>query len=76
MEKTLGKTNATWQTKATLKLFDTYKVGDEPKFGKVNIKEGWMGLHHVCPKCNKFVDAEIEIENGRLSNSVRYRLMK
>ena len=72
MEKTLGKTDDTWQTKATLKMLDIYKIGDEPKFGNVKIKEGWMEVHHVCPKCNKFVDAEIEIKNGRLSSKVRY----
>lgn len=69
---TKEKMKDTWQTKATLKLLDTYKVGDKPKFGEVKIKEGWMELHHVCPKCNKFVQAEIQVKNGKLSKKVRY----
>ena len=73
IESTIEEKDETWQTKATLKLLDIYKIGDEPKFGKVKIDEGWMKIHHVCPKCKKFVDAEIEIKNGRLSNNVRYR---
>ncbi|OGZ67066.1 MAG: hypothetical protein A3D34_01500 [Candidatus Staskawiczbacteria bacterium RIFCSPHIGHO2_02_FULL_33_16] len=72
MEMTRSEKDDTWQTKATLKLLDTYKIGDEPKFGNVKIKEGWMEVHHVCPKCKKFVDSEIEIKDYALSDKISY----
>lgn len=62
----------TWQTKATLCTLDTYKAGNKPKFDGLIVNEGWIEMHHVCPKCNKFVEAEIEIKDGRLSNNVKY----
>jgi len=70
MEKTLDTTDETWQTKATPKVLDVYKTGDKVKFGKVKISEGWMEIHHVCPKCDKFVQAEIEIKKNRLSDKI------
>ena len=72
MEKTLDKRDDTWQTKATAKLLETYKIGDKLKFYKVKIEKGWMEIHHVCPKCNKFVQAEIQVNNDRLGEKVRY----
>lgn len=71
-ELTKEKMKDTWQTKATLCTLDTYKVGDKPKFGGLSVNEGWIEIHHVCPKCNKFVQAEIEIKNSRLGNNVKY----
>ena len=71
-ELTKEKMKDTWQTKATLCTLDTYKVGDTPKFRGLSVNEGWIEIHHVCPKCNKFVQAEIEIKSGRLCDKVRY----
>jgi len=74
MKKTLNKSDDTWQTKATHRLLDVYRVGDKPKFYKVKISEGSMKIHDVCPKCDKFVQAEIEIKNGKLSNKIDYSI--
>ncbi len=72
VEKTLGKSDDTWQTKAAAKLLEIYKIGDKLKFHKVKIEKGWMEIHHVCPECDKFVQAEIQVKKGRLGKKVRY----
>ena len=72
MEKTLEDKDDTWQTKATAKFLDIYQYNDKLKITKFKIEKGWMEIHHVCPKCNKFVQAEIEVVNGRLGAKVRY----
>ena len=72
MKKTLGNRDETWQTKATAKLLDVYKVNDKLKITKFKIEKGWMEMHHVCPGCNKFVQAEIEVKNGRLGKKIRH----
>ena len=72
MRKTLDSKDDTWQTKATAKLLDVYQSNDKLKITKFKIEKGWMEIHHVCPKCDKFVQAEIEVKNGRLVNKVIY----
>jgi len=62
-----------WQTKATACSLDTYRIGDELEFEKnLKINNGWIEIIHICPKCKKFVQAEIEIKKGRLIDNVRY----
>lgn len=73
MKKTLDKKDDAWQTKATSCMLDTYKIGDKLNFENgLKVNEGWIEIHHICPKCDKFVQAEIEIKNSGLSNNVRY----
>ncbi len=72
MEKTLNNRDSTWQTKSAIKLLKIYKVGDKPIFSNVKVDSGWMEIHHVCPKCDKFIQAEIQIRNGKLRKKVRY----
>ena len=72
IQKTLNDRDNTWQTKATAKLLDVYHSGDKLKITKFKIEKGWMEIHHVCPKCDKFVQAEIEVLNNRLSEKVKY----
>lgn len=62
----------TWQTKATAKLLDVYKVNDKLKIDDFSIEKGWMEVHHVCQKCKKYVQAEIEVKNNKLGEKVRY----
>lgn len=72
MEKEPERDSA-WQTKATACCLDTYRIGDKLEFDKsLKIDNGWIGIVHICPKCDKFVQAEIEIKNERLSNNVKY----
>ena len=42
MEMTRSEKDDTWQTKATLKLLDTYKIGNETKFLKLKIKKKYI----------------------------------
>lgn len=65
--------NKAWQTKATACCLDTYRISDKLEFKeKLKINNGWIQIVHICPKCDKFITAEIEIKNGRLSKNVRY----
>ena len=74
VEETLEDTDKTWQTKATACLLDVYKIGDELNFDySLKIDDGWIEIHHVCPKCKKFVQAEIQVKNGRLYNKIIYK---
>ena len=74
MEKTVGKTDDTWQTKATSCILKVYRIGDELDFkSDIKIKEGWMEIHHVCLKCDKFVQADIDIKNEMLNGNIKYR---
>lgn len=76
MEKEPERERA-WQTKATACCLDTYRIGDELEFDKnLKINDGLIGIVHICPKCDKFVDAEIEVKNGRLSSKVKYNKNK
>lgn len=72
MKKRRNMSRNIWQTKATAKLLDVYQFNDKLKITQFKIEKGWMEIHHVCPKCNKFVQAEIEIKNGKLGKNMRY----
>ena len=61
-----------WQTKATNCLLDIYKIGDELEFKNLKVINGWLQIHNSCTKCKKFVEAEIEINDNRLSDKVVY----
>jgi hypothetical protein len=75
IENTLETKNETWQTKATIKLLEQYKVGDKLKFrSNVKINDGSVEIHHICPSCKKFVSADIEVKNNRLSDKIMYRV--
>lgn len=72
MENAAEDNDLAWQTKATDCSLNTYKIGDDLEFEKLKIKEGWMEIYHICPECKKFVNAEIEIKDNKLSDKVVY----
>ena|SRR3989344_6689075 len=75
IEESLETKNETWQTKATISRLERYKVGDKLKFrSDVKINDGSMEIHHVCPNCNKFVSADIQIKDNRLHDKISYRI--
>ena len=77
IEKNLETKNETWQTKVTKSLMEVYRVGDKLKFkNDIKISDGSMEIHHVCPNCNKFVSADIQIKDGRLHDKITYRIEK
>ena len=60
MKKKRDMSKSIWQTKATAKLLDIYQFNNKLKITQFKIQKGWMEIHQVCPKCDKFVQAEIE----------------
>lgn len=63
-----------WQTKATERLLDVYKNGDALDFGRnLNVKEGEIEIHTICPGCEKFVSATVKIEEGKLTDKIIYQ---
>ncbi len=60
-----------WQTKALRRLLDTYEVGDEIKKKNLNIEEGSIEIHTVCPGCDNYVKGFIRIEEGRLTDEIK-----
>lgn len=72
MENAAENNDLAWQTKATDCSLNACKIGDELEFEKLSIIGGWMEIYHICPKCRKFVEAEIEIKNNRLGDKVVY----
>ena len=74
MEKDIENIDA-WQTKATACMMDVYRIGDKLNFeGSLKIDDSWIGIHHICPKCKKFVEAEIRIKKSKLRNEIRYKI--
>ena len=62
-----------WQTKATACYLHTYRIGDKLEFEKsMRINNGWIEIVHICPNCDKFVRAAIEVKDDQLSSNIRY----
>jgi len=62
----------TWQTKDLSCGLRIIKVGDKIKLSGMHIGKGFLNIHHICPKCDKLVEARIKIKNYKLTNKKRY----
>jgi len=49
-----------------------YKRGGKLKFDKAIIKDGEIEMHNVCPRCKKYVSANVRIKNGKLTDKIIY----
>lgn len=62
-----------WQTKSTICSLDIYKKGSEVRFEEgTKMIEGEIEIHNLCPNCEKFTRAIVKIENGKLTDKIRY----
>ena len=61
-----------WQTKTAECLLNVYKKGSELNFGNIIIKDGEIEVHNVCSNCKKYVSANAQIKNGKLTGKIIY----
>ncbi len=61
-----------WQTKATKCLLNVYKKGSKLQFDEVTVKDGEIGIHNICPRCDKYISANAQIKDGRLTGRIAY----
>ena len=61
-----------WQTKALQNAMIHYKPGSVASAYELEISEGLAEICTHCSKCEKFTDAKVKIENGKITDKVIY----